>query len=916
MTRAATHDAATLASRRGLPPHAALYEGYLRAMRTLAAQSRAIPPSALRLRWRARLTRFAEARPDGLGVAHFAASRDAWRGELAGPAVMEGSRAGSIHKEVVAGARAVAPETAHDPQRQLVRWLAGAVGAGSAAQWAVLLRMPDHVAAVVLPTLRRRAWRAHVARHWSTARKLELLVLIAAARGREPVADWRPALERWQWLPQAIATAAAGADRARHDWRPTAWLWDRALQWAVDGGTPMVGSSELCQYWRRALAKTPDFARPALSSARPVDIRDALLARTGFTATFHGFQRRAGGLPTFSPRQAMPSATSESPQTHTSLPLARDEVGQTPGTRRAQRQSSHATVLAASRTRRGPNEASVVAGGRPTPPAPSAPLAPRAEATDSPSAWIANALVRLLPFLPTPARTALHGRLLTQVAMGTLPAWRPFARRYAQALRAARPARFGSTGAALQELAKALAAAPEAVHGGAGNRAFRRMPWLPDRQPRRHVNLSRVPARFSSPHFTTTGERNRGALAEPMPQPATRRVRMPWRPARPSVPLLPLASATRRRAAGRLAKASPRRAWHTRTRLAAGRARFDTLAARPLLAGNGSLRYGSAARRAAHARRQPHHIGAARANSRATRLNDDLLQAGEPVSRPWTARRGVMRPRRENRTAGTTRAAMFFRRWQARLVRVLAALARLRLPRVAFNVLPNSDRKAVRHAVPRRHANTLPGVAATADTSRPLSRRTVRSEPSAPEGGQMPVDLPDADADRHYIDNAGLVLLANYSQRLFEMLNLLDGPCLRDAAAQSRAVRCLAYLIDGHEDGSEPEWVLPKLLCGMPLAQPVLVDAGLGDDTRALLDSLLQAVIAHWKALGRTSPAGLRETFLRREGRLQREAPEAGAHWRLVVRPGPFDMLLDRLPWSYATIKLPWMREVLYVDWR
>ena len=36
----------------------------------------------------------------------------------------------------------------------------------------------------------------------------------------------------------------------------------------------------------------------------------------------------------------------------------------------------------------------------------------------------------------------------------------------------------------------------------------------------------------------------------------------------------------------------------------------------------------------------------------------------------------------------------------------------------------------------------------------------------------------------------------------------------------------------------------------------------------------------------------------------------------LAVKSGPFDMLLDRLPWSYSTIKLPWMHEVLYVDWR
>jgi len=34
------------------------------------------------------------------------------------------------------------------------------------------------------------------------------------------------------------------------------------------------------------------------------------------------------------------------------------------------------------------------------------------------------------------------------------------------------------------------------------------------------------------------------------------------------------------------------------------------------------------------------------------------------------------------------------------------------------------------------------------------------------------------------------------------------------------------------------------------------------------------------------------------------------------VEPRSFDMLLDRLPWSIATLRLPWMDRVLHVDWR
>ena len=81
---------------------------------------------------------------------------------------------------------------------------------------------------------------------------------------------------------------------------------------------------------------------------------------------------------------------------------------------------------------------------------------------------------------------------------------------------------------------------------------------------------------------------------------------------------------------------------------------------------------------------------------------------------------------------------------------------------------------------------------------------------------------------------------------------------------------------------------------------------------QAMIESLLRTMIQRWSALGRTSVAGLRETFLQRQGALTQD-DEA---WRLVVEPRPFDMLLDRIPWGYGTLKLPWMAQVVHVDWR
>ena len=84
------------------------------------------------------------------------------------------------------------------------------------------------------------------------------------------------------------------------------------------------------------------------------------------------------------------------------------------------------------------------------------------------------------------------------------------------------------------------------------------------------------------------------------------------------------------------------------------------------------------------------------------------------------------------------------------------------------------------------------------------------------------------------------------------------------------------------------------------------------DDGGAIGINVLAAILTHWRALGRTSVAGLRESFLQREGRLGRQ--DAG--WQLKVAARPFDMLLDRLPWAYKTLKFAWMEDVVHVDWR
>jgi hypothetical protein len=166
-----------------------------------------------------------------------------------------------------------------------------------------------------------------------------------------------------------------------------------------------------------------------------------------------------------------------------------------------------------------------------------------------------------------------------------------------------------------------------------------------------------------------------------------------------------------------------------------------------------------------------------------------------------------------------------------------------------------------------------------------------------------------------YIGNAGLVLTNPFLPHLFQTLDLLtkddDGrPRLRSDAL-SRAVHLLQYLVDDRTSAPELLLVLNKILCGVPTQTPVAQAIAPTDDEQALCQRLLGSMIANWTIIANTSIACLRETFLQREGMLQRTADG----WKLRVDRKTVDVLVDQIPWSISTTYHPWMPQPLLVTW-
>ncbi len=163
-----------------------------------------------------------------------------------------------------------------------------------------------------------------------------------------------------------------------------------------------------------------------------------------------------------------------------------------------------------------------------------------------------------------------------------------------------------------------------------------------------------------------------------------------------------------------------------------------------------------------------------------------------------------------------------------------------------------------------------------------------------------------------YISNAGIVLAAPYLPRLFEMLGLTEASAFKDRLAAERGVHMLQFVVNENCSSPEFQLVLNKLLCGVKPGLPIRHGIELSTQETDQLEGLLHGMMQHWKSLHNTSIAGLRESFLQRQGKLQLK----GDAWHLSVESKPFDMLMDQIPWSYNTIKFPWMDRVIYVEWR
>ena len=168
-------------------------------------------------------------------------------------------------------------------------------------------------------------------------------------------------------------------------------------------------------------------------------------------------------------------------------------------------------------------------------------------------------------------------------------------------------------------------------------------------------------------------------------------------------------------------------------------------------------------------------------------------------------------------------------------------------------------------------------------------------------------------AEELIVQNAGLVIAAPYLPKLWTMFNLTtDEDKFKGLHEAERAVHLLQFMTDEKRESGEYRLVLNKILCGIHLSRPITRRIKITTNEREAIEGLVRGMIENWKTIGHTSVEGFRESFLQRRGRLTFKDNA----WHLKVEQRAFDMLLDSIPWGFATIKHPWMEKVVYVKWR
>lgn len=165
--------------------------------------------------------------------------------------------------------------------------------------------------------------------------------------------------------------------------------------------------------------------------------------------------------------------------------------------------------------------------------------------------------------------------------------------------------------------------------------------------------------------------------------------------------------------------------------------------------------------------------------------------------------------------------------------------------------------------------------------------------------------------DRYFLSNAGLVVIWSFLPHLLSNLGWTENQEFKSEAYRERALMLLHYVVCEQTEALESELLLNKILLGWPIDAPCAVEIVLTSTEKEAVEEMLTVILGYNQRLKKGSVDGFRGNFLLREGGLS-DLPDC---WQMHVEQKPFDIMLDGFPWSWNTVKSPWMDKAMFVAW-
>jgi len=161
----------------------------------------------------------------------------------------------------------------------------------------------------------------------------------------------------------------------------------------------------------------------------------------------------------------------------------------------------------------------------------------------------------------------------------------------------------------------------------------------------------------------------------------------------------------------------------------------------------------------------------------------------------------------------------------------------------------------------------------------------------------------------------GLMMIAPYYATLFKRLQLMEGQQFLSESHQITAYQVLLYIteLDAEILPTEIQDLIPRIITGIAPESELFLEKPVTEEIKTEVKLFLTSIKMQWPLMANVSLRGFIESFLLRGG-LAWKAEDGS--WNIEVEGMGSDIIMQTLPWGYATMKFPWTSYLVYTIWK